>query len=429
MTTLFRVAAGIALIVSAAGSASAQSTVERRISGAPAGNITFTFASRADVCGDGRTYIRADDMWMGSFNDNIRSMECERGPIRVLLTRDGSEIIRISTYAGPVAEEPGATNLGAVPAADAAAWLLGIAARIDGRPGREAIMPAALADSAKVTRELLAIARNVDRSRELRRTALSWIVRRRGEVGELSGEEVSRTLVTIARDENEVRTVREQALSSLSRLESPSSFQALVDMTTGSTEAWLAKRAVESMASSGDPRAREHLRSAAESSNLNEEARVAAIQGLAGSYATSRDAEYLRGLYTRVTSDRLRDAIVSGISTIGGKASRDWVVAIAKDPNAPIQQRKRAIAMADRLGLTAAELVTLYDTIEDNEVRAQLISQLATNGTRVAQDKLITIAKSDALLSNRRRAIQALGRFDDPRIKDALKELVGASRG
>jgi HEAT repeat protein len=427
MTRLFRAAAGIALIGSAAGSASAQSTVERRISGAPAGNVTFHFAARADVCGDGRTYIRADDMWMGSVNDGVRSMECERGPIRVLLTRDGSEIIRISTYAGPVAEEPGATNLGAVPAVDAAAWLLGIAGRIDGRPGREAIMPAALADSAKVTRELLAIARNTDRSRELRRTALSWIVRRRGEVGELSGEEVSRTLVTIARDENEVRTVREQALSSLSRLESPSSFQALVDMTTGTTEAWLARR--ESMANSGDPRAREHLRSAAESSNLNEEARVAAIQGLAGSYATSRDAEYLRGLYGRVTSDRLRDAIVSGIATIGGKASRDWVVAIAKDPNAPIQQRKRAIAMADRLGLTAAELVTLYDTIEDNEVRAQLISQLATNGTRVAQDKLITIAKSDALLSNRRRAIQALGKFDDPRIKDALKELVGASRG
>jgi HEAT repeat protein len=429
MTRFFRAAAGLALIVSVADSASAQSTVERRISGAPAGNVTFHFASRADVCGDGRTYIRADDMWMGSFNDGVRSMECQRGPIRVLLTRDGSEIIRISTYAGPVAEEPGATSLGAVPAVDAAAYLLGIAGRIDGRPGREAIMPAALADSAKVTRELLAIARNTDRSRELRRTALSWVVRRRGEVGELSGEEVSRTLVAIARDENEVRTVRDQALSSLSRLESSSSLDALVAMTTGTTEAWLARRAVESMANSGDPRAREHLRSAAESSNLNEEARVAAINGLAGSYATSRDAEYLRGLYSRVTSDRIRDAIVSGIATIGGKASRDWIVAIAKDPNAPIQQRKRAIAMADRLGLGAAELVTLYDTIEDNEVRAQLITQLAANGTRIAQDKLITIAKSDVLLSNRRRAIQALGRFDDPRIKDALKDLVGASRG
>ena len=429
MTNLFRAAAGVALIASVADSAGAQQTVERRIAGAPAGNVTFHFASRADVCGDGRTYIRADDMWMGSFNDGVRSMECERGPIRVLLTRDGTEIIRITTYAGPVAEEPGATNLGAVSAVDAAAYLLGIAGRIDGRPGREAIMPAALADSAKVTRELLAIARNTDRSRELRRSALSWVVRRRGEVGELSGDEVSRTLVAIARDENEVRTVRDQALSSLSRLESGSSLDALVAMTTGTTEAWLARRAIESMASSGDPRAREHLRTAAENSSLNEEARAAAITGLAGSYATSRDAEYLRGLYTRVTSDRLRDAIVNGVSTIGGKASRDWVVGIARDPNAPIQQRKRAIAMAERLGLSAADLVSLYDTIEDNEVRATLISQLASNGTKVAQDKLLTIAKGDPLLANRRRAIQALGRFDDPRVKDALKDLVGVSRG
>lgn len=427
MTRLFRATTALALIA-AAGSADAQ-MLERRVTGAPDGNVTFTFASRADVCGDGRNFIRADDMWMGSFNDGVRAQACERGPIRVLLTRDGRDIIRITTFAGPVAEEPGATNLGTVPAADAAAWLLGIASRVDGRPGREAIMPAALADSALVTRELLAIARNVDRSRELRRSALSWVVRRRGERGELSGEEVSRTLVTIARDENEVRTVRDQALSSLARLESASSLDALVSMTTGTTEAWLARRAVEVMASSGDPRAHDHLRTAAESSNLAEEARVAAISGLAGSYATSRDAEYLRGLYARVTSDRLRDAIMSGVATIGGKASRDWVVGIARDANAPIQQRKRAIGLADRLGVSAADLSQLYDTIEDGEVRATLIQQLATNGTRIAQDKLITIARADPLVANRRRAIQALGKFDDPRVKEALRDLINSSKG
>jgi HEAT repeat protein len=426
MKKLFGVAAGLAI---AASSVSAQTTVERRVSGAPAGNLTFHFASRADVCGDGRTFIRADDMWMGSFNDNVRSMECVRGPIRVHLIRDGREIIRITTYAGPVAEEPGATNLGAMPAADAAAWLLGISSRIDGRPGREAIMPAALADSALVTRDLLAIARNTDRSRELRRSALSWIVRRRGETGELSIDEVARALVTIARDENEVRTVRDQAISSLSRLESAGSLDALVAMTTGTTEAWLARRAVEVMASSGDPRAYEHLRNVAGRTDLTEEARVAAITGLAGSYATTRDAEFLRGLYARVTSDRLHDAIMSGIATIGGRASRDWIVGIARDANASIQQRKRAVGLADRLGLSAADLSSLYDAIDETDVRASLIAQLATNGTRIAQDKLISIAKADPLLANRRRAIQALGRFDDPRVKDALKDLIGTTRG
>jgi HEAT repeat protein len=196
-------------------------------------------------------------------------------------------------------------------------------------------------------------------------------------------------------------------------------------MTTGTTEAWLARRAVESMASSGDPRAHDHLRTAAENSSLNEEARVAAITGLAGSYATSRDAEYLRTLYARVSSDRLRDAIMSGIATIGGKASRDWIVGIARDANAPIQQRKKAISLADRLGVSATDLSLLYDAIDDGEVRATLIQQLATNGTRVAQDKLVAIAKGDPLVSNRRRAIQALGKFDDPRVKEVLRELIG----
>lgn len=425
MTRIERATAGLALLVIAAGTASAQ-TLERRVAGAPDGNVTFYFASRADVCGDGRNYIRADDMWMGSFNNGVRATECQRGPIRVLLVRDGREVLRISAFAGPVAEEPGATNLGAVAAADAAAWLLGIAGRIDGRPGRDAIMPAALADSALVTRELLAIARNADRSRELRRSALSWVVRRRGERGELTADEVSRTLVTIARDETEVRTVRDQALSSLARLESQSSLDALVSMTTGTTEAWLARRAVEMMANSGDPRAHDHLRTAADRVDLTEEARVAAINGLAGSYATSRDAEYLRTLYTRVTSDRLRTAIMSGIATIGGKTSRDWIIGIARDNNAQITQRKRAVALADRLGLSATELSSMYDAIEDSEVRASLIAQLATNGTRVATDKLVLIAKNDPLISNRRRAIQALGKFDDPRVKEALRELVGS---
>jgi hypothetical protein len=142
------------------------------------------------------------------------------------------------------------------------------------------------------------------------------------------------------------------------------------------------------------------------------EARVAAISGLAGSYSTSKDGEYLRGLYPRVTSDRLKDAIMGGVAQIGGKANRDWIVAIARDPNAPIQSRKRAVALSERLGLSATELK--LDVRRDStmaEVRASLIQQLAQNGTRVATDKLVAIAKSDPLVSNRRRAIQALGKF------------------
>lgn len=81
--------------------------------------------------------------------------------------------------------------------------------------------------------------------------------------------------------------------------------------------------------------------------------------------------------------------------------------------------------MADRLGMTAGDLASLYDGMEEGDVRSSIIAALASNGTRVATDKLISIAKIDPLLANRKRAIQALGKFDDPKIKEALRDLVG----
>jgi HEAT repeat protein len=423
MTKTIPAAFAFAIVVIAALPACAQ-TVERRVSGAPDGNVTFNFSSRPDVCGDGRYFLRADgDSWYGSFNDMTR-LSCERGPIRVLLVRDGKFLLRVQTFAGPLATEPNATDLGPMPAADAAAYLLKIASTSEGRPARDALLPAMIADSALVTRDLLALAKDGSRPREVRRSALSWLVRRRGERGGLSADEVSRTLGAMARDESENRDVRSQAVSSLSRTETAEGLTALVAMSQDQGDSWLASQAVKTLSSSGDPRARQHVRAAAERTELSEEARAAAIHGIAGEYATSKDAEFLRGLYRRVNSDRLRDAVMNGVATIGGGESREWLVSIARDANEPIRQRKRAIEHADRIGLTAADLARLYDGIDDSEIRATIIQELAQLGTRAAADKLIAIAKGDSSVSNRRRAVQALGRFDDPKVREALKELV-----
>jgi HEAT repeat protein len=424
MTIKLRVlGAGVVALVVASIPARGQ-TIERRVSSAPSGNISFNFASRSTACGDGRYYFRVDgEMWSGNFNEFTRNQPCERGPVRVLLVRDGRELLRIQTFVGPLSTDTGATNLGSVPSREAADYLLGIATRADGRPARDALTPALLADSAIVARDLLTLARDPLRPRELRRSALSWLVRRRGEMG-MSAAEVSRTLSTIARDETENRDVRQQAIASLARLETAEALASIVDMSQQTSDTWLATRSVHALASSGDPRARQHVRAAAERTDLSEEARVAAISGLAGEYSTSRDATFLRDLYRKVNSDRLRDAAMSGAAQIGGGETRDWLLTIARSPDEPIRNRRKAIELGDRVGMTAADLSTLYDRIDDNEVRAQIINELAQNGTRVATDKLIAIAKNDPSVSNRRRAVQALGKFDDPRVREALKDLV-----
>jgi HEAT repeat protein len=424
MTAILRVAGALAMTAIAALPACAQS-LERRVSGAPDGNVTFHFAARIGVCGDGRSYLRADnDMWSGTYGDMSRSSPCESGPLRVLMVRDGRDLVRIQSYAGPLAAEPNATDLGAVAATEAAEYFFRMASTSEGRPARDALLPAVLADSVLVTRSLLSLAKDASRSREVRRTALSWLVRRRGERGGLSADEVSRSLTAIARDEAEVRSVREQAVSSLVRLESSEGLAAAVAMTQDANDSWLARRAVESLASSGDPRSRVPLRAAAERAELAEETRVAAIGGLSGEYSTGKDAEFLRGLYGKVSSERLRDAAMTGVAQIGGNESRTWLLNIARNADEPVRSRRRAIELADRIGIPVPELARLYDSIEDSEVRAVIIGELSQLGTRTASEKLISIARNDPLVTNRRRAIQALGRFDDDKVRDALREIV-----
>jgi hypothetical protein len=78
--------------------------------------------------------------WYGTINDNtMRSDPCQPGPVRVVLGRAGKEVVDVNVFVGPVQSSPGTTDLGAVAGREAADYLLSLAARTDGRPGRDAI--------------------------------------------------------------------------------------------------------------------------------------------------------------------------------------------------------------------------------------------------------------------------------------------------
>jgi uncharacterized damage-inducible protein DinB len=125
MTRSLRVAHVAAALLAAASAASASAqSLGRRIEGASGSTVQFSFASRPGVCGDGKTYIRTDtDSWYGSFNDYTRSQPCEAGPVRVVVVKAGSEVIKLEPYAGPVQVPTDVTDLGRVSSADAVAYL------------------------------------------------------------------------------------------------------------------------------------------------------------------------------------------------------------------------------------------------------------------------------------------------------------------
>ena len=171
-----------ALLVAVIASASpvgAQS-LARRIASAPEGRVQFSFPARPGICGNGRSYIQTGpNSYSGSWaGDDARRMDpCVAGPVRVVLDRADRNVISLQTYVGPLSVEPGTSDLGSVGAEEAADYLFSLAREAEGRVGREAILPAMIADSVDASPRLLALARNQDAARETRRSVISWLTR------------------------------------------------------------------------------------------------------------------------------------------------------------------------------------------------------------------------------------------------------------
>jgi HEAT repeat protein len=397
-----------------------------RISSAPDGPVQFTYAARPGVCGNGRTYYSINgSMWFGSMNDNtLRSEPCQPGPVRVVLGRAGKEIVDVNVFVGPPQTTSGAADLGTVSAKEAADYLMSIAAKVDGRPGRDAITPAMLADSSTVTPQLLAIAKDQNRARETRTSAINWLYRASDERGGVSASQLAKALGDIARDENDNQNVRSSALRTLSRQENGEGVPALIEISKNTGDIWLGKQALSTLAQSGDPRARTYLRTAVQRDDLNDDMRVAAIRGIGRDYATTADAEFLRGLYAKLPSEKTKEAVLSSLGEMGGTANAKWLMSVAGNRDESIRLRRRAIQLTDRAGTAVTDLVQLYDKADDLQMQEAIISTLAQNGTKTATDKLLSIAKNDQNYANRRRAVNALGRSEDPRVREALKSIV-----
>jgi HEAT repeat protein len=402
----------------------AQSLAER-VAGATQPRVQFTFAGRSDVCGNGRSFIQvAGGHWYGSFNDADRRDACVAGPVRVVLDRAGRDVISIASYVGPVAETAaGVTDLGRVRARDAAEYLLALAERADGRVSRDALLPAVLADSVDVTPRLLALARNQNGARETRRSAISWLGRP-FDNRERAVKDVADALVQIAKDDDDNQSVRQSAMRTLARLEHGAGTASLMELARDSQRSWLAREALSALTSSGDPRARVHLREVVRRAELPDEVLASAIRGLGGEFATGEDVKLLRDTYAKLPGDRSRDAAISAIAKFGGSENVRWMLALARDADQPVATRRRAIQHAYRGGTPVAEIIKVYDDTTDPQLKDAVIAALVESGEKQATDKLMQIARTDESSQRRRKAVSVLSRSSDERVKKFLSELV-----
>lgn len=243
--------------------ARAQDPIAARVAAAsPDAAVTMRFPSREGVCGDGRGSISLGGAtFMRSVDASTRwsaSTPCLPGPVHVVLTRRDGQIENVSTTVGDSARRAPSpsTDLGAVDPTEAARYLLGLAARLEGKVAERAILPAVLADRALVWPSLLAIARDStrDRKRPARSGAAFWLSRfaaaaRNGHPGQLVDETDDRP------EDEEKGDVRGSAVFALSQLPRHEGIPLLLDVARDHRDPRVRSKAMFWLGQSGDPRA------------------------------------------------------------------------------------------------------------------------------------------------------------------------------
>jgi HEAT repeat protein len=418
-----RLLAVLAVLAAAGAAPLGAQGLAQRIASAPDGRVQFTFASRDGSCGDGRTFMRvststSSNEYYGTFVDGNGQQLCARGPVRVVLEQAAKTVVGVRVFVGPVAGSDGATDLGMVRAKDASDYLLGLAARAEGSVARDAIMPAMIADSVDNQAALLAIARDQTRSRETRRSAISWLGR-----GVVRGASVSQALLAIVNDENDNQSVRQQALRTLGHLEGGGGIPELIRLAGDREGGWVAREALSALAQSGDPRSRDYLRQVVRAAQLPDEALATAIRSLGQQYATATDIQLIRESFPKLSGQRSQDAALNAITSFGGGENARWLMSIARDPGQSQNIKSRALRSAVTAGVGVTELISLYNSTVDFQTKESIISALVQNGEREATDKLLAIAKDDESITARKRAIAGLAKSSDPRVRKELEAL------
>jgi hypothetical protein len=227
-------------------------SIANRVAAVRDGKVRMTFASRPEVCGGGNWISRGGNSRMNWSNDQsadvIYDEECSHSPVRLVLHVDNGRVTKLRTYVGG-RWRPGSSetvDLGAVSTRDATSYLLSLAAS-DNSVGREAIMPATLADSVTIWPQLFRIARNENISGSTRKQATFWLAQAASDA--VAPEHYTRG------HESDDTEVKKQVVFALSQRRNGEAVPALIQVAKNNRDPEVRRTALFWLGQSGDVRA------------------------------------------------------------------------------------------------------------------------------------------------------------------------------
>lgn len=237
----------------------AQSLADR-IAAVGTGTVRMQFASREGVCGNGRGNISirhdGDRRTAVSASENgYRTREwedeCERGPVRLAVDVRSRAVVGMRAYVGGRWRGDAELDLGEVDAVQASRWLVTVAQTADAKTATAAIFPSMLAAGNDPWRQMLDIAKNESRPREVRSSATFW-------VAQSAEAAATRGLQEIV-DTDGDGEVRKQAVFALSQRPKDESVPALIRVARTHRDPEIRRSAIFWLGQSRDPRALQYF--------------------------------------------------------------------------------------------------------------------------------------------------------------------------
>jgi TolA-binding protein len=261
------------------------------------------------------------------------------------------------------------------------------------------------------------LARRDEKSVCLRRKAVFLVSQKRT-------DETSRILLDVVRSDPD-REVREQGVFWLSQVPGDETVAALDSILRDPrTDSEIQEKAIFALSQHRSARAGAMLRDFAMRRDANQDLRAKAIFWI-GQTRSPENQQFLKDLYAKVDDSDLKEKIIFSLAQMGGSDNYRFLMDIALNTKEDIELRKKALFWAGQgRSVDVADLVRLYDSMNDREMKEQLIFVYSQRREDAALDKLFAIGKNDPDRELRKKAIFWIGQSRSPRAAQYLQELI-----
>ena len=129
-------------------------------------------------------------------------------------------------------------------------------------------------------------------------------------------------------------------------------------------------------------------------------------------------------LFGSIEDDEVREQIVFSVGQNDSGEARAWLRDRALDATEDSGVRGQAVFWLAQTGATVADLRAIYDGTDDREIKEQVLFGYSQMDGPESVDALMEVARSDPDRELRGNAVFWLGQSDDPRVPEFLMEII-----